>query len=81
MDERMDELFDEFLGSIWKLADDLDCLLQLTDDLTDFYEYTADHHSRRLVKFIGLAIGQTRDQLKAAVKEIVYQQQESTEES
>ena len=77
----MDERFDKFLGDIWELADDLDCLLQLTDDLTDFYEYTADHHSRRLVKFIGLAVEQTRDRLKASVKEIVYQQQESPEES
>lgn len=76
----MNEKLDMFLGHIWDICDDLDCLLQVMKDLERFYEYNCDQKCRRLVKFIGLSIGQTRDNLKETVKKEVYGQQDLTEE-
>ena len=68
----MNERMDKFLGDIWNLVDDLDCLIQMLDELERLYEFDGDQKNRRTVKTIGLVIGQLHDRLRDVVKKVVY---------
>ena len=77
----MDERLEKLTGELWNLIDDLECMIQLTMDLEAYYEYEGNQESRRLVKSIGLMIGQLHDQFRHIMKIEMYNQPDSLEKN
>ena len=81
MEEQMDERFDVFFGKLCDIKDDMDSLHFLLDELERYYEYTCNKRCRQLVKGIANSIEHIAECIECIVRQEVYQQQESTEES
>lgn len=77
----MDERFDVFFGKLWDIKDDMDSLHFLLDELERYYEYTCNKRCRQLLKGIANSIEHIAERIECIVRQEVYQQQESPEES
>lgn len=77
----MEERLEKLTGEFWNLIDDLECMIQLTMDLEAYYEYEGNQESRRLVKSIGLMIGQLHDRFRHIMKIEMYNQPDSLEKN
>ena len=81
MEEQMDERFDVFFGKLWDIKDDMDSLHLLLNELERYYEYTCNKRCRQLVKGIANSIEHIAKRIECIVRQEVYQQQDSSEES
>ena len=66
----MNESLDNLMENLWGIVDDLESLIQLTEDLERFYEFEEDHRLRRLTKVVGCVSEHIRVGLRESLKKV-----------